>query len=114
MTQWKSGMLTHAQEKKGGYKLMRKKWLYKLGASLLALSLVTACGMTNDNNDNDTPEAPLNQDEDQNNDLDNDDNRDDDNLNDDLNEDDRNDMDDNDRNNNGDNMNDNNKDKDRQ
>lgn len=88
---------------------MKKKWLYKLGASVLALSLVTACGTTNDNNGNneDAPEAPLNQDEDQNNDLDEND------LNEDLNDENRNDNNDmngNDRNNNGDNMNGNNND----
>lgn len=72
---------------------MKKKWVYKLGASLLALSLVTACGTT-DNND-DTPEAPLNQNDEENNDLNEDQNRDDnlENNNDtdpDMNNDDRN------------------------
>ena len=42
---------------KGGKLIMKRKYLYKLGASILALSLVTACGTTNDqdNNDNNAP-----------------------------------------------------------
>ena len=45
--------------------MMKKHYLVKLSAPLLALSLVAACGTTNDRNDDQNPadnEAPLEED----------------------------------------------------
>jgi hypothetical protein len=46
---------------------MKSKLLIKLGAPVLALSLITACGTGNDDDQVDTNEAPLNQEDDNNN-----------------------------------------------
>lgn len=43
---------------------MQRKWLIKIGAPILALSLVAACGMNNEEDPAGEDEAPLNQEED--------------------------------------------------
>lgn len=43
---------------------MQRKWPFKIGASILALSLVAACGTDNQEDPAGEDEAPLNQEED--------------------------------------------------
>ena len=62
---WLSYVRVITINQKGGMLIMANKWLLRFGSSILALTLITGCGTADDTDVND--EAPLNQEDDNNN-----------------------------------------------